>query len=66
MLGRRLRLLNAPESFAQWLVASALERVPLDAAVTALGRATVRRLDARLRALVACPRAWALMEPAGG
>ena len=64
MLGHRLRMLNAPESFAQWLVASALEQVPLDAAVAALGRVTARRLDARLRALAARPRAWAVVEPA--
>ena len=63
MLCRRLRMLNAPESFAQWLAACGLERVPLDAAIRALGRASVRRLNARLRALVARPRAWAIMLP---
>lgn len=62
-LGRRLRLLNAPEAFAQWLVAGALEGVPLDAAHAALGRATARRVNARLRQLVKRPRAWAIMEP---
>ena len=62
-LGRRLRLLNAPEAFAQWLVAGALEGVPLDAAHAALGRATARRVNARLRQLVTRPRAWAIMEP---
>ena len=62
-LGRRLRLLNAPEAFAQWLAAGALEGVPLDAAHAALGRATARRVNARLRHLVTRPRSWAIMEP---
>ncbi len=61
-LGGRLRMLNGPEPFARWLVAGALERVGLDAAVAALGRASARRVTRRLRELAARPRAWAIME----
>lgn len=63
MWGQRLGMLNAPEAFAQWLAATALERLPLDAAATVLERATLRRLNARLRRLASCPRAWAVMQP---
>ncbi len=61
LIGRRVRLFNAPEAVANWLLAVALEEVPVETAAHALRQATGRSVTRRFRDLMARPRATALV-----
>ncbi len=62
-VGQFLRTFNAPESVAQWLLGHAVAGEPLDARWALLLAADPRRLERRLREMVAAPRSWAVLLP---
>jgi predicted Zn-dependent peptidase len=62
-IGRHLRVFNAPESSAHWLLALALEGQEPAAGVQALRAATAARVSRRLRALAQAPKTWSLLVP---
>jgi predicted Zn-dependent peptidase len=62
-LGRHLRIFNAPESSAHWLLGLASEGALPGAGVDAVRAATVTGLNRRLRELLRAPRAWSLLLP---
>lgn len=59
LIGRRVRLFNAPESVAHWLLAVALENVPARTAADVLRGASGRSVARRFRDLISRPRATA-------
>ena len=62
-LGRHLRVFNAPEGIAHWMLGLALEEAEPGAAVAALRAATRAGLVRQLREMLAAPRAWSILTP---
>jgi hypothetical protein len=62
-LGRHLRVFNAPEACAHWVLGLALENVEPAWVVDALRAATPALLARRLRDLAAAPRTWSILTP---
>jgi predicted Zn-dependent peptidase len=62
-LGRHLRVFNAPESCAHWMLALSTEGVDPGAGVEAVRSATLSGLNRRLRELAKAPRAWSVLLP---
>jgi len=61
LIGQRVRLFNAPEAVAHWLLALGLEGVPAETAADVLRGATGRTVTRRMRDLLAQPRASAVV-----
>ena len=62
-IGHFLRVFNAPEAVAHWLLGQALQRLPLDDPWRRLERARPQALDRRLAALIEAPKAWSIVLP---
>ncbi|MDA1193921.1 MAG: hypothetical protein O2894_01940, partial [Planctomycetota bacterium] len=65
-LGRHLRTFNTPEGLAGWMQGLALDDLAPGALLDALRAASLPALRRRLRALVAAPRAWSILDPRTG
>ncbi len=66
LLGRHVRVFNAPESSAQWLLDLALDATPVAADIECLAALRPRDVTRRRDELLAAPTAWSLLEPRTG
>jgi hypothetical protein len=63
LLGRHVRIFNAPSRVANWMLGAALDDVPPSSGADFLRDITHRSATRRLRELASAPRAWSILLP---